>query len=248
MWQLVQRLTPELEMPPDASKALQRCAEARADVIEADLRLPGAEGKKVLLEVINGGCPPAPLASNPIVVGLQSACLWLKWLAISNLPDLCEHCEKMKPLPANPIVAYLYQAVEDLVLSSWVTHLAMEDPGHDFANSRAICLMELQAGASNNDRVGGEEYCESEVRIGDILLDLLRREWTQAIENGTAVAAGKLFRCPLNARSGHLPGGAESQTTFLSITARNANLPPVARSKFEWSKLFSTTIKFSVAR
>ena len=403
-------------MPPDASKALQRCAEARADVIKADLLLPRAEGKKVLLEVINGGSPPAPLASNPVVVGLQSACIWLKWLAISNLPELYEHCEKMKPIPANSIVAYLYQAVEDLVLSSWATYLAsldlthlslhfdgcriqardscplsipdlcrdsanwiaqqtgfsvtitekkhfllqelllqraevlekmdlhpvllkgrnciptclafltgrwsdmqelaerdeadthdppsyrsfkgcfelaavdvrpeagcdttkhgkailnvehdglplaialilpddearpievflcsgvrisitraafeacladcvdsfslvtfwLEDPGHDFANSPAMCLMELQAGAdcqggaeeflcecegrledSDNEGAGGEDYCESEVRIGDILLGLLARERTQAIENGIALTAGKLFRCPL---------------------------------------------------
>lgn len=131
MSQLIHKLDPVFKMPDDAAKALKRCAEARSDVIK-ELGLPAAEGKKVLLEVINGGGPPSRLSEHDVIVGLRKAAIWIKWLAISNFPDLYSHCDadRSKPSPDNSMIAYLYQAVEDLVLSSWVQFLMTQDLVH----------------------------------------------------------------------------------------------------------------------
>ncbi len=130
MWQLVQKLKPLVVMPEGPSKTLQRCAEARAEVIESQLGLPKAQGKQLLLETVNGGSPPEELASNEVVINLQQVNLWLKWLAMTNLPELYDHCEKAKTSPENSIVAYLYQSIEDLVLTSWIGYLSTLDLTH----------------------------------------------------------------------------------------------------------------------
>lgn len=124
MWQLLQKADPALPMPEDAAKIFQKCAEDR-DAVIAEIGLRKTEGKRTLLEVVSGGAVPSHLVGNPILVSLRSACIWLKWLAVPDLQDLYSYCEgdKSKPVPDNSVLAYLYQAIEDIVLSSWVEYL-----------------------------------------------------------------------------------------------------------------------------
>ena len=130
MWQLVQKLQATLPMPEEAARMLERCAKARGDVI-AELGLSKTQGKQVLLQVINGGSPPTNLSGHDVILGLRKACIWMKCLAVSNLPDLYAYCcKENKPVPENSAIAYLYQAVEDLVLSSWVDYLMTLDLSH----------------------------------------------------------------------------------------------------------------------
>ena len=131
LWQFLEKLHPVLPMPSEASQAFQRCASDRAEVIK-ELGVCKAKGKKILLEVANIGCPPSTLAQHHVIAGLRKASIWLKWLAISNLPDLYNHCcnDKSKPVPENSMIAYLYQAVEDFILCSWVQYLFTLDLQH----------------------------------------------------------------------------------------------------------------------
>lgn len=131
MWQFVQKLTPDSPMPDDALKALERCAKSRAEVIE-ELKVSKADGKQILIEVVNGGSPPAKLSEHDVIVGLRKVSIWIKWLAVTKLPDLYSHCcsDKSKAVPENSVIAYLYQALEDLVLSSWIQYLLTLDLTH----------------------------------------------------------------------------------------------------------------------
>ncbi len=151
MWQLVQKLKPLVVMPERSYKTLQRCAEARDEIIENELQLPKCQGKQILLEIVNGGSPPEELASKEVLVDLQQVSLWLKWLAMTNLPELHDHCEKTKTSPENSIVAYLYQSIEDLVLTSWIgylsaldlTHLSLHFDGVRVEGRRSINIEEI---------------------------------------------------------------------------------------------------------
>lgn len=131
MWQVVQKVQPAWPMPENAAKVFEKCAEAREEVI-TDLQLSRTEGKRVLLEVANGGSGPAHLSGHDVIRSLRQACTWIKWLAVGNFPDVYDHCEadKTKLSPDNSTIAYLYQAVEDLVLTSWTNYLASLDLLH----------------------------------------------------------------------------------------------------------------------
>ena len=102
MWQLVQKVQPAWPMPENAAKVFEKCAEAREEVI-TDLQLSRTEGKRVLLEVANGGSGPAHLSGHDVIRSLRQACAWIKWLAVGNFPDVYDHCEadKTKLSPDN---------------------------------------------------------------------------------------------------------------------------------------------------
>lgn len=118
MWQFVQKLTPDYSMPDDALKALERCAKTRAEVIE-ELKVSKADGKQILIEVVNGGSPPAKLLEHDVIVGLRKVPIWIKWLAVTKLPDLYSHCCSDKS-----------KAVPEKVLSSWMQYLLALDLTH----------------------------------------------------------------------------------------------------------------------
>ena len=151
MWQLVQKLKPLVVMLEGSYKTLQRCAEARDEIIENELQLPKRQGKQILLEIVNGGGPPEELANKEVLIDLQQVSLWLKWLAMTNLPELYDHCEKAKSSPENSIVASLYQSIEDLVLTSWIgylstldlTHLSLHFDGVRVEGRRSINIEEI---------------------------------------------------------------------------------------------------------
>ena len=60
----------------------------RVNICRDELGLPLAVGKKVLLEVACGAAVPSHLANNAFVLALSQAARFMRWAAVSALPEV----------------------------------------------------------------------------------------------------------------------------------------------------------------
>eukprot|EP00438_Fugacium_kawagutii_P003693 Skav206833 [mRNA] locus=scaffold3672:167985:175192:- [translate_table: standard] len=131
--QLLDKLRVKPSMPETLRATLVRCADHRDEVCARELGMSKSRGKKILTSVLYGGSLPAGLGENDFLINLSKVSLFFRWLAISLLTE--EFNRFMSPdinkkNPENSILAHLYLALEDCVLSSWCDHLLSMQPEH----------------------------------------------------------------------------------------------------------------------
>ena len=96
---------------------------------------PG-QGKSILLKVAHGGCVPdtPDVGLNSWLKALSTAARFLRWLAVSQLPDVhAWNTTRGKSWPENSTFAYWWQSIEDRALQhvlDVLTHDAQRVPRH----------------------------------------------------------------------------------------------------------------------
>ena len=90
------------------------------------------QGKKVLTKVLYGGAPPPSLQENSFLQQLAKVSLYLRWLAVTLLPDEYDTVknDQSKKNPEASLLSYLYMSFEDLILSVWSEFIHSKNPGH----------------------------------------------------------------------------------------------------------------------
>ena len=103
-------------------------------LLTSDLCSLQDKGKQLLLKIFNGGSIPDWLeAGKPFLTKLQKASIYLRWAAISLLPDAFakfERPESDKKHPDSSVLSHLYYIAEDFILSSWSEFLLGLKPSH----------------------------------------------------------------------------------------------------------------------
>ena len=130
--QLIQKLDPQPPMPPALWEVLESCALNRAKVCDDYLKFPECHGKKILLPVLQGASLPEAFEDNEFLKKLQKVSLYLRWLAMSALPDVHDliKLDEKRPFPESSVLYYMWSAVEDYILSAWARHCQTKEPPH----------------------------------------------------------------------------------------------------------------------
>ena len=131
--QLLDKLKPIPSLPRDLRATLERCVSSRDEICREELKMSREEGKQVLTAVLYGGAIPEHLARNDFLICLSKISLYLRWLAMSLLQDEFDRFrtpEVGKKNPDRSILAHLYLAAEDYILSTWVEYLQSFKPTH----------------------------------------------------------------------------------------------------------------------
>lgn len=133
---LILQLLTKLElvtcMPEEYMQVIQRCAEDRAGVITDELKTTANHGKHILTSVLNGGAPPAGYEGNAFLMRLSRASKFLRWMACSVAPGVYSLCQAdaERTFPEASTFTFVWNAVEDAVLSSWLAFLKSRDLSH----------------------------------------------------------------------------------------------------------------------
>ena len=121
--QIYEKLLPQPPLPEPALDFLRRCVRDRNSVCSAELKVAVLEGKELINSVLHGLALPATFKDCPAAKQLQQVSLYMRWLACSVFPDefreLREKGEKRNPDAT--VLFFMWTAVEDYVLSSWVS-------------------------------------------------------------------------------------------------------------------------------
>ena len=130
--QLLLKLGAKEELPEYIWEPLEQCAEARDDVCLSKLKTSVKLGKKMLHEVLFGGCIPTSHSNNGFLLNFQRTARCLRWLACSLLPQVFERVRSMeeKRNPQASALFYLYAAVEDWVLEAWEDYMSTITHNH----------------------------------------------------------------------------------------------------------------------
>ncbi len=130
--QLVDKLKPMIAMPTNCMEALKKCATDRASVCTDDLHMTLAEGKQLITCLLNGASPPADLSANEFVRTLRTLSRYLRWLACSLLPEVYKRCldEPSRKFPEASTLTFMWSALEDRILASWVGYAKQHANGH----------------------------------------------------------------------------------------------------------------------
>jgi hypothetical protein len=130
--QLLDKLQPVLQVPTEIAATLKRCVQEREQICENDLRLGKEARKHILNMVLNGSGLPVGFTDNAFLKQLQTASRYLRWLACSLLPSVYESCKlnPQKTFPEASTFTYMWTAVEDTILASWVQFLLQHPVKH----------------------------------------------------------------------------------------------------------------------
>jgi hypothetical protein len=104
--------------------------EQRDVIIRDDLKLPKEQGKTLLAKVACGGSIPPPFETNELLLKLQRAGRMFRWIACSLQPEVYAEAAQTKGFAEASCFAYLWNAVEDYILSNWVDFIVKGDVKH----------------------------------------------------------------------------------------------------------------------
>ncbi|CAJ1456297.1 unnamed protein product, partial [Effrenium voratum] len=124
--QLMEKLCLQPTVPQEVAEVMQTCGKARDSVCKSVLKMSKEEGKKALTAILYGGGAAPSLQGIEFVQKLQRASVYYKWIAVSTLTDeFLEFCDEAsgKKNPESSILAHLYMACEDYVLTEWCKFL-----------------------------------------------------------------------------------------------------------------------------
>lgn len=125
MVQLLEKLALFPCMPEDPWTAMRECAGDRARVCEETLHTSQHAGKSLLVSLFYGGQPAKKWESLDFIHQMQKASIFCRWVAASTCRDefvkLLDDTSKRNPDVS--ILAHLYMALEDHVLSHWTEFL-----------------------------------------------------------------------------------------------------------------------------
>jgi hypothetical protein len=124
MHQLLTRLGLNPSMPEECREALNACWTDRTGIC-SKLCVPAAEGKQLLVSIFYGGGFPRAMQGIDLLHDLQKAAIYCKWVAVAALPDDFKDVQRdeTKKNPEASLLAYLYCACEDFILSHWLEFL-----------------------------------------------------------------------------------------------------------------------------
>ena len=131
--QLLDKLKPVPPLPQDLRVAFDRCVSHRDQVIREELKTSREKGKQILAAILCGGAIPEDLAGNEFLICISKVSLYVRWLSMSLLEDEFHRFRSPAVNKKNPdmsILAHLYQAAEDYILSEWVIFLQTLKPTH----------------------------------------------------------------------------------------------------------------------
>jgi hypothetical protein len=111
-------------------EVLKLLSEQRDLIIRDDLKLPKEQGKKLLVKVACGGSLPVPFETNEMLLRLQRAGRMFRWIACSLQPEVYTEAIQTKGYAEASCFAYLWNAVEDHILSNWVAFILEKDVKH----------------------------------------------------------------------------------------------------------------------
>ena len=153
--QLLEKLKLDPPMPPDALAAFAQCRSQRTKVCADVLQLPLHVGKELLVSILYGGHVSGKLVRHDFVQSLQRASMYCKWAAASSLPEEFASFveDTTKKNPDSSVLAYLYMAAEDYVLSHWCDHLLTFSPTHLSLHFDGVRISPLQG-------ISIEEVCK----------------------------------------------------------------------------------------
>ena len=120
-------------LPQDLRVAFDRCVSHRDQVIREELKTSREKGKQLLTAILYGGAIPDDLAGNGFLICISKVSLYVRWLSMSLLEDEFHRFRSPAVSKKNPdmsILAHLYQAAEDYILSEWVIFLQTLKPTH----------------------------------------------------------------------------------------------------------------------
>ena len=104
-------------------EVLTLLSEQRDVIIRDDLKLPKEQGKKLLVKVACGGSIPVAFEANEMLLRLQRAGRMFRWIACSLQPEVYTEAVQTKGFAEASCFAYLWNVVEDHILSNWVAFI-----------------------------------------------------------------------------------------------------------------------------
>jgi len=103
------------------------------DACRTEIKTSREKGKQILTAILYGGAIPDDLAGNKFLICISKVSLYVRWLSMSLLEDEFHRFRSPAVNKKNPdmsILAHLYQAAEDYILSEWVVFLQTLKPTH----------------------------------------------------------------------------------------------------------------------
>ena len=145
----------EIRMPADLRETLSMCAKERTKVCEELLNTDMSTGKELLSSVMSGAALSTPWDKNPFLQSLQKLARFMRWVACSLLPDVYNVClgHDHRTFPEASTYSFMWSAVEDLILSSWLEFTLQHNVRHVSLHFDGI---RLDADFSN----GVADYCD----------------------------------------------------------------------------------------
>ena len=109
---------------------LSLLSEQRDRIIRDDLQLPKEKGKVLLAKVACGGSIAPPFETCDLLLKVQRAGRMFRWLACSIQPEVYAEAALTKGFAEASCFAYLWNAVEDYICSTWVDFILQEEVRH----------------------------------------------------------------------------------------------------------------------
>lgn len=159
--QLLQKLDVSPRLPNNLATALERCVSARDQICLEELKVHRERGKKILTAVLYGGSIPQEFAQNAFLCELSKISLYLRWLAISLLTDeFVKFCsgDAKKQNPDMSILAHLYLATEDYVLTAWCQYLQGLNPTHLSLHFDGVRISEIEGMSADDICQSSEDF------------------------------------------------------------------------------------------
>ena len=110
----------------------RRFVSARSRIISDELKVSLSEGKLLMNKIFHGGTPPDCRRSNAFVWRLQHASLFCRWTSASTLPAVYQLAldDAKRPHPDASTTFFMWSAVEDAILSTWMDKVQQRHPRH----------------------------------------------------------------------------------------------------------------------
>jgi hypothetical protein len=131
-------------------------SEQRDIIIRDDLKLPKEKGKVLLAKVACGGSIAPSFETCELLLRVQRAGRMFRWLACSIQPEVYEEAAQTKGFAEASCFAYLWNAVEDYICSTWVDFILQGDVKHLSLHFDGVRL--------DKERCGGDEGVEDFLR------------------------------------------------------------------------------------
>jgi hypothetical protein len=131
--QLYEKLSPQPPLPGPALDFLRQCVQDRAAVCTQKLQVPLSEGKQLINSVLHGASLPSKFKDCSYAKLLQQLSIYMRWLACSIFREEFESLSAKgeKRNPDATVFFYMWTAVEDAILSAWVSNIqSSHSPTH----------------------------------------------------------------------------------------------------------------------
>jgi hypothetical protein len=114
----------------------------RAAVCTQKLQVPLSEGKQLINSVLHGASLTSKFKDCSYAKLLQQLSIYMRWLACSIFREEFESLSAKgeKRNPDATVIFYMSTAVEDAILSAWVSNI---QSSHSPTHLRPICLCTL---------------------------------------------------------------------------------------------------------